>query len=200
VVGRQQALAVPEDRVRALDDRIRLQAAVLLGNAHRAAGDRHPHAEGLRLLDLDVDRVLEARREQIVVVGRGRASRHQEFDERHADCEPERVRRHPIPQPLHRHQPGNEVLALARRVGAGQRLIEMVVGIDEPRQHDMAGGVERRPARRGRRVSARDALGDLRAVDDDPALGFGRQDRERVLDPDSHGANSRLIVFEALRL
>ena len=101
----------------------------------------------------------------------------------------ERLGRHPVPYALHRHQPGDEVLALAGRMGAGQRLVEMVVRIDETRQHDMAGSVEQRPAGSRRRPSARDAFDDVRAVDDDPAFGFGREDRERVLDPDAHGGS-----------
>ena len=124
------------------------------------------------------------------MVGRGRRARHQEFDQRHADRELERLGRHPVPYALHRHEPGDEVLALAGRVGAGQRLVEMVVRIDETRQHDVAGGVEQRSAGLRRRPSARDAFDDFRAVDDDPAFGLGREDRERVLDPDAHAAVS----------
>ena len=60
VIAAEHPLAVFKDRLQILHDRVRLQASVLLGNAHRTAGDRHPQAELRRLFDFDVDRVLEA--------------------------------------------------------------------------------------------------------------------------------------------
>ena len=68
-------------------------------------------------------------------------------------------------------------------MGAGQRLIEMMMGVDEPRQHDMARGVEGRIRANCRRSAASDAFDDFSALDDDPALGAGCENGERVLDP-----------------
>ena len=68
-------------------------------------------------------------------------------------------------------------------MGAGQRLVEMMMGVDEPRQHDMARRVEGRVGANCRRSAAGDAFDDFRAVDDDTALGALREDGERVLDP-----------------
>ena len=68
-------------------------------------------------------------------------------------------------------------------VGARQRLVEVMMGVDEPRQDDMARGVERRLGRNRRRSAARDAFDDLGPFDHDSALGVGCEDGERVLDP-----------------
>ena len=104
----------------------------------------------LRLLDLDVDRVLETRRKEIVVVGRRRAAGQEKFDHRHAGGDAQRLGRHAVPDALHRHEPGNEVAPEAGRMGAGQRLVEVMVRVDETRQHDMARGVESRAPWLGR--------------------------------------------------
>ena len=71
-------------------------------------------------------------------------------------------------------------------MGAGQRLVEMVVRVDEPRQHDMARGVERRVDAL-RRLALPHTLGDPRPLDDEPALGAVGENRQRVLDPSPHG-------------
>ena len=52
-------------------------------------------------------------------------------------------------------------------MGAGQRLKEMMMRVDEAGQHDMARGVERRVDRRSRRSAPRDQLDDARPLDDD---------------------------------
>ncbi len=61
VIAGDQALAVGEDCLLGLDDRARRQAAVLAREAHRAAGQDDAQAKAAGFLDLEVDRVLEAR-------------------------------------------------------------------------------------------------------------------------------------------
>jgi hypothetical protein len=68
-------------------------------------------------------------------------------------------------------------------MGAGQRLVEMMMGVDKSRQHDVARGVEGRIWANCRRSAAGDAFDDFRAFDDESALGAGCEDGERVLDP-----------------
>ena len=70
-------------------------------------------------------------------------------------------------------------------MGAGQRLVEMMVGVDETRQHDMARGVERRVDALGR-FAAPDPLGDPRPLDDEAALRAVGENRQGVLDPRPH--------------
>jgi hypothetical protein len=69
-------------------------------------------------------------------------------------------------------------------MGAGQRLVEMVVRVDKPRQHDMPGGVEGRADAFGRLASSH-TLDDLCPLDDEATLRVVGEDRQRVLDPGS---------------
>ena len=117
------------------------------------------------------------------MIGRGRAAGEHELDERHPDGDAQGLGRHAVPAPLHRHQPGNELLAEAGGMGARQRLVEVMMRVDEPRRHDMARGVERRIGGGRRQPAARDAFDDFRPLDHDAALGVGCKDGERVLDP-----------------
>ncbi len=114
--------------------------------------------------------LFEARRKEVVVVGRRRAAGQEKFDQRHADGDAERLGRHAVPDALHRHEPGNELLPEAGRMGAGQRLVEVMVRVDQTRQDDVARGVEGRSPRLDRRFAVRNAFDDLRPLDDDPAL------------------------------
>ena len=70
---------------------------------------------------------------------------------------------------------------------AGQRLVEMVVRVDKPWQHDMPGGVERRADALGRLASSH-TLDDLCPLDDDATLRVVGKDRQRILDPKPHRA------------
>ena len=162
----QHPFAVGENRLFVLHDAVGRQAAVLLRQVHRPPRDGHAHAERERLLDLDVDRVLKALRIEIVMIGGGRAAREHELGQREARREPELARLEPGPDRIERGEPGEQRLVDRRRMGAGQRLIEMVVGVDEPRQYDMARGVEGRvdPLRR---FAPPDKLGDPRPLDDE---------------------------------
>src|SRR5271165_6927833 len=189
----QHPLAVGENRVLVLDDAVGRQAAVLDREVHRAARHRHPDAESPRLLDLDVDRVLEPGGIKVMVVRRGRAARHEEFGQRQPRREPQMIRLQPGPDRIERNEPGKERLVDRRRVGAGQRLVEMVVGVDEARQHDMAGGVEHSVDPRWRLALA-DKARDPGPLDDEPTLRAGGQYRQRVLDPGPYQAGSSILL------
>ena len=81
---------------------------------------------------------------------------------------------------------GIEFLAEPVGMGAGQRLVEMMMRVDEPGQHDMARRVERRIPRGGGRLAPPDAFDDFRLLDDHAALRSRREDGDRVLDPQAH--------------
>jgi hypothetical protein len=66
---------------------------------------------------------------------------------------------------------------------ARQRLVEVMMRIDEPRQHHMARGVERHIRGDRRRSPASDAFDNLGAFDHYAALSVGCEDSERVFDP-----------------
>ncbi len=117
-----------------------------------------------------------------MMIGGGRAAGQHEFGQREPRSQSEVVRLQPRPDRIERDEPGEQRLVDGGRVGAGQRLVEMVVGVDEPRQHDMAGGVERRVnALRG--LAPPHAGCDARALDDEAAFRPLGEDRQRVLDP-----------------
>ena len=117
------------------------------------------------------------------MIGRGRAAGQHQFDERHPDRDAQGLGIHAVPNPLHRDEPRNELLAEACGVGARQRLIEVMVRVDESRQDDVARGVECRIGRNRGRSTACDAFDDLCAFDHNAAFGLGCEDGERVLDP-----------------
>src|SRR5580658_2916929 len=71
-------------------------------------------------------------------------------------------------------------------MGASQRLVEVMVGVDETRQRDMAGSVEGQVAGAFGRAAARDAFDDLRPLDDNAALGVRGDNGKRILDPKTH--------------
>ena len=146
---------------------------------------RMPRPE--RLLDLDVDRVLEPGRIEIVMVRRRRAAGDQELGQRHPHREAEVIGLQPRPDRIERGEPGKERLVDRLRVGAGERLVEMVMGVDQPRQHDVARGVENRIDAFGRPARS-DALGDARPLDDHAAFGAVGENRQGVLDPSPHEA------------
>ena len=120
------------------------------------------------------------------MVGRGRAAGEQEFDQRHPDRDAKRLGRHAAPDVLHGDEPGDEFLAEPIGMGARQRLVEMMMRVNEPGQHDMARGVERRIPGGGGRLATPDAFDDFRFLDDHAALRSRREYGDRVLDPQAH--------------
>ena len=67
----------------------------------------------------------------------------------------------------------------------GQRLIEMMVCVDQTRQHDMAVSIENRTARRNRLCASRNRFDDPAAVHDDtPRRAIG-EDRVSITVPQS---------------
>ena len=79
VVARDQPLAVGQDLVLALDHGARRQSALVLAQAHAAAGGDQPHAECPGLLDLDVDGLAQRGVEDVVMVAGGGGAGEQEF-------------------------------------------------------------------------------------------------------------------------
>ena len=118
------------------------------------------------------------------MVGGGRAARQHQFDQRHARGDPEMLRREARPHALERDQPGHQFLAEAGGVSARQRLVEVVMSVDEAGQDDVARRVEHGVDRRGGAGgAAADQFDDLRSLDDEAPLGPFSENGERVLDP-----------------
>ena len=189
VVAPDDAFAVGQDRVGILRAALRREPAFLDRQVEGAARERDAQAERRRLLGLDVHRVVETRRKQVVVVGDAGAARHQELGQREPGGEAEVVGVHvPRPQGQHRVDPGEELLVDPGRMGAGQRLEHVVVRVDEARDDDVPRRVEDGIDRRCGRGAGRQELDDAAILHDEAAGGVLRQDRQGGLDPLTHGS------------
>ena len=183
VVAADDALAILQDVVFVLDAGIGRQSALRLAERHRAARNGEADADLLRRRDLVVDGAAVA--EHIGVIEHRRAARQGKFgaaDQRGGAAGLGRARR---PQFVVRLEPAEEIVVLRRRQRPRQRLVEMVMAIDQSRQddvafqiHDRVGG---RGQRRGRTDIAKDAIHRV-----EPAIGqlaalLVHRDDERIL-------------------
>ena len=187
VEGVDHPLAVGEDGLGVLDHGRGRQAAVLDRQVHGPARQRHPHPHVPGGRGLDVHGVFEPLREDVVVVRRGRASGEQQLGQREPRRNVELIRRQPRPDRIEGLEPVEQLLAEGGAAGARQRLVEVVMRVDQSRQHDVPGGVEGVIAGRGGRGAGDQAFGDAVSLDDEAArrLVTG-QDGQRVPDPDPH--------------
>ena len=149
---RCEPLGVGEDRVDVLDEVVGRQPAVRLTEVHRAARGDDAHAELLRGAHLRFDEPRDAAREDVMVVEDGRAPRERELGEPGARRGVLHLFVDPRPRRIERLQPGEEVGLL--RAGARERLVQVVVRVDQARRDDRAaevfsaaGGRRRRPRR-----------------------------------------------------
>jgi hypothetical protein len=121
-----------------------------------------------------------------MIGGRGAAGEKKfRHGERHAEVE--RLRCQPGPDRIKRRQPGKQFAVERRRHRAGQRLIEMMMGVDQARQHDMFAGSEIRDLGRLRHAARRHQLNDTAALHHHAAFGAVGENGERVLDPERLG-------------
>jgi hypothetical protein len=86
-----------------------------------------------------------------------------------------------------RVQPGKQVVVLRGRDGACQGLVQMVVRIDQARQHDLSGRVDHRVGRVGQLIARADRSDDAvfriqAGTGDLPACSIHRHQHLRVLD------------------
>ena len=184
VILADHALAVGEDRILILDDGVRWKAAVLHRQVHRPARDGHPHAEPARFLHLDVHRIVEMGGKQIVMVGCGGDAGHQQFGQRQPRRQPHRVGREPRPDGIERLEPVEELLVDGLGMRAGQRLVEMMMRIDQSRQHHMLRRIKHLINRFGRFLAAAEQFGDA-AVAEHNSPGCVRQNCQWRCDPDT---------------
>ena len=112
-------------------------------------------------LDLGGQQVAGAMRVQVEVVGRGRASGQRQLRQADPGRHVHRLGVERRPQRIQRRQPSEQRLVGHRRVGPGQVLEHVMVGVDQARRDQAVGGVDhrrrvgrsprRRPPRPGRR-------------------------------------------------
>ena len=102
VVASDQPLGVGEDLVVVLHDRVGRQPAVLLRQAHRAAGGVEAHAELAGRRDLGGDQVAAAARVHVEVVGRRRAPAERQLGQADPRRQVRRLLVEPAPQRVQR--------------------------------------------------------------------------------------------------
>ncbi len=148
--------------------------------------------------DFDVDAVFEARGKDIMMVGGGGAAGEHQFGHGHGGGEIERLGRQPRPHRIERLQPGEQLAVERGRQRAGERLVEVVMGVDEAGQDDVLAGIVCFGADGLRCAAGGDQLDNGAVLHDHAALGAFGQDRQRVLDPDSvrslHSSISAAII------
>ena len=158
----------------------------------RVATIRMPRRRGC--CDLDVDRIFQPGREDIVVIGRGGATGQQQFCESNGGGGIDGLRCHARPDRIQRRQPAKQWPVHRGRVGAGQRLVEMVVRVDQPGQHDEAARVVSCDAGRCGFAPGRHQFGDASVPHHDATLRAVGQNRQRILQP-----NGRPVVTVRFR-
>ena len=134
-------LGLGERVVEVLDERVGRQAAVATrrGPSSRATATmRTPSSRAARISASS--RPVDAAREEVVVVEDGRAARERELGEAGARGRVLRLLVDRGPDGIERLQPGEEVGLLRAR--ARERLVQVVVRVDEPRRDDRAAEVD----------------------------------------------------------
>ena len=160
VAGGQDVVVVGHDVVRR-------QAAVLLGQRHRSAGGMEAHAEIRGGVDLGGEEVAGAAGVDVQVVRRRRATRQGELGEPDPRRQVRPLGVEARPQRIQRLQPAEERLGGHRRKGAGEVLVQVVMGVDEPGGDQTVRRVEALVAGRWRSVTERS---DQPAVHGDPSV------------------------------
>lgn len=107
MVAVDKSLAVGQDHLALLHRLLRWQAAVLLAQAHGTTGEHGAHAQLAHGFDLHVDGVVQAFREQVMVVGGGGAPGQQQFGQGHLACQLKLGRGQPRPHRVEGFEPGN---------------------------------------------------------------------------------------------
>src|SRR5205085_6482722 len=164
LVQRGEPFRVREHGVELLDEPIGRQAAVRLTEVHRAARGDDSDAELTRGLERRLDQAVLAAREDVVVVEDGAAARERKLGESGAGRRVLGLGVDQGPDGIELLQPGEEIGLLRPR--PGQRLEQVVVGVDQRRGDYCAGEVL---ARLGRLAGA--DLRDESVLDPDPPSG-----------------------------
>ena len=160
-----EALRLGEDGIDLLDELVGRQAAVGDAEVHRAARGDDPHAELACGLHLRLEDPLAAAGEDVVVVEHGRAARECELREPGAGRCVLGLRVDPGPDGIELAQPREEVGLL--RASPRQRLVQVMVRVDEPGRDDRAAEIH---ALLVLRLRSGAGGGDHRVVDEHPAL------------------------------
>jgi len=130
----------------------------------------------------------------VVIRCRGAAGQ-QQLGQRHLARQLQRLRREPRPDRVEGQQPVEQRLVDHRPPGAGEGLVEVVVGVDQPRQYHVLTSVEGLIHRQRGRGAGGKQFGNDTVFDHQSAWGFlvvGSEEGEGILDPDSMSSHGRL--------
>jgi hypothetical protein len=181
-----RGLAGGEDHVAVLDHLVGWQAAGRAPEVHRAAARVEAQADCARGLDLDLEQVAGAGREDVVVVGRRRAARERQRGQPGARGGVLDLAVEPRPHRVELDEPLEERRLLGQP--ARRPLVEVVVAVDEPWRGEAAAAVDQAGVRLRRRPRAH--RGDPVVLHDDVTgveLRSG-DGRDRAAVDDDHGA------------
>jgi hypothetical protein len=126
------------------------------------------HPDVARRLDLSREQVASASRMHVKMVGRGGATGEREFSQTDPRRHVHRLSVDPSPQRIERLEPTEKRLVRHRRIGPGEILIEVVVGVDEARRDQAARGID--SLKRLRSLTTTD-VSDQAVTDSDPSTG-----------------------------
>ena len=135
-----EAFGLGEDSVDLLHQLVGRKATVGDAEVHRAARRDESQAQLAGRLHFRLDQSVAAAREDVVVVEDGRAAGERELGETRSSCRVLGLGVDVRPHRVELAQPAEEVGLL--RAGPCQRLIQVVMSIDEPRGHDRPGQVD----------------------------------------------------------
>ena len=135
VVGRHRRFACGQDRVLVLAHRVGGQAAVLLGHAHRAPGGMEAHPDLARRGDLGPQQVAGPRGVDVKVVGGRGATTQCQLGQADEGRKIDRLLVDAGPVGVERTQPIEQTGAHRGRERPGEVLVDVVMGVDEPRRH-----------------------------------------------------------------
>ena len=140
VVGFDQPLAVGQDGVFGVHHAVGREAALRFAQAHRPARSMQAQADFGRGLDFIIE--FGTVREEIKVIGGRGAAREGQLGQGCLGGSADIFGPHPRPDGVERDQPVEQVGVLRFRDGPRQRLVKVVVGVNEPGKNDVACEVE----------------------------------------------------------
>ncbi|MCY1183654.1 hypothetical protein D9M73_242930 [compost metagenome] len=125
----------------------------------------------------------------MVVRRRGTAGE-QQLGQRHLGGQGKLIGCQARPHRVERLQPGEQRLVHHRRPGAGEGLVEVVVGVDQAGRQHMLAGVEYLFAGSAGLLAGGDQLDDATVLHDEAATGVeavGSEDGEGIAQPEAGG-------------
>ena len=180
-----QADAVGQDGIHVLHDAVGRQPAIPLRQVHGAAREQRADAQACRRRRLNLDGVLEPGGKHVVMVRGGGAAGQQQFRHRDRDGCVQRRGREAGPDRVERPEPAEQRAVERGGQASREGLEEMMVRVDEPRDHDVPAGIEHR-GRGGRGAADRQQFCDDATLHHHAAGRVG-MDGQRVADPERLG-------------